>query len=109
VLHEDEKDRLVPVEWGKTDALYPVRIRVEAWDRVGLMRDVSTIVAEEKLNMGSLSSTNHQDYTISLDFTLETEGLAQLSRLLKKIEAVRGVVNITRVGDESSVSSDGKT
>jgi GTP pyrophosphokinase len=109
VLHEDEKDRLVPVEWGKTDALYPVRIRVEAWDRVGLMRDVSTIVAEEKVNMTSLSSTNHQDHTISLDFTLETEGLAQLSRLLKKIEAVRGVVNITRVGDESSVSSDGKT
>ncbi len=102
VLHEDEKDRLVPVEWGKTDSLYPVRIRIEAWDRVGLMRDITIIVAEEKVNIVAMSTTNHHDHTTSLDFTLETEGLAQLSRLLKKTEAVRGVISITRIGDEAS-------
>jgi len=102
VLHEDEKDRLVPVEWGKTDSLYPVRIRIEAWDRVGLMRDITIIVAEEKVNFVAMSTTNHHDHTTSLDLTLETEGLAQLSRLLKKIDAVRGVISITRIGDEAS-------
>ena len=102
VLHEDEKDRLVPVEWGKTDSLYPVRIKIEAWDRVGLMRDITIIVAEEKVNIVAMSTTNHHDHTTSLDFTLETEGLAQLSRLLKKTEAVRGVISITRIGDEAS-------
>ena len=79
VLHEDEKDRLVSAEWGKSDSLYPVRIQIEAWDRVGLMRDLTTVVAEEKINITGVSS-------------------AHLSRLLKKIEAVRGVINITRVG-----------
>jgi len=108
VLHEDEKHRLVPVEWGRTDSLYPVRVRVEAWDRVGLMRDITTIVAEEKVNIATLGLTNHQDHTTSLEFTLETEGLAQLSRLLKKIEAVRGVINITRIGDESSSRAGGQ-
>jgi len=102
VLHEDEKDRLVPVEWGKTDSLYPVRIKIEAWDRVGLMRDITIIVAEEKVNIVAMSTTNHHDHTTSLDLTLETEGLAQLSRLLKKTEAVRGVISITRIGDEAS-------
>jgi len=109
VLNEDEKHRLVPVEWGKTDSLYPVRIRVEAWDRVGLMRDITTIVAEEKVNIASMSTTNHLDHTIALDFTLEIEGLAQLSRLFKKIESVRGVINIARVGDEAAPKGGDKT
>jgi GTP pyrophosphokinase len=108
VLHEDEKHRLVPVEWGRADSLYPVRVRVEAWDRVGLMRDITTVVAEEKVNIAAIGLTNHQDHTTSLEFTLETEGLAQLSRLLKKIEAVRGVINITRIGDESSSRASGQ-
>jgi len=109
VLHEDEKDRLVPVEWGKTDSLYPVNIQIEAWDRVGLMRDITTIVAEEKVNIAAVSSIHHDDHTVSENFTLETEGLAQLSRLLKKIDAVRGVIRITRIGDRVSVKTGDKT
>ncbi|MFC1915684.1 RelA/SpoT family protein [Chloroflexota bacterium] len=109
VLHEDEKDRLVPVEWGKTDSLYPVSIQVEAWDRVGLIRDITTIVAEEKVNIVSVNLIPHDDHTVSADFTLETEGLAQLSRLLKKIEAVRGVIGITRIGEGVSVKTGDKT
>ena len=108
VLHEDEKDRLVPVEWGKTDARYPVRIQVEAWDRVGLMRDLTTIVAEEKINIAALVSTHHEDRTVTEDFTLGIQGLAQLSRLLKKIEAVRGVTSITRIGDEATTKTGTK-
>jgi len=98
VLHEEEGDRLVPAEWGKTDSLYPVKIQVEAWDRVGMMRDLTTIVAEEKINLAGLVSTHHDDHTVTEEFTFETEGLAQLSRLLKKLEAVKGVIRITRVG-----------
>ena len=97
VVHEDETDRLVPVEWGKSDALYPVRIQVEAWDRIGLMRDITTVVAEEKVNITAVNLTRREDQSISEDFTLETRGLAQLSRLLKKMEAVRGVISITRM------------
>lgn len=97
VIHEDEKDRLVPVEWGKSDASYPVKIQVEAWDRIGLMRDITTVVAEEKVNITAVNLTRREDHTISEDFTLETQGLAQLSRLLKKMEAVKGVISITRM------------
>jgi GTP pyrophosphokinase len=44
VLHEDEKDRLVDVEWGRTGEMYPVAVHIDAWDRVGLLRDLSTVV-----------------------------------------------------------------
>jgi len=105
VIGEDERERLIPVEWGLADLLYPVNVQVEAWDRVGLIRDITTIVAEEKVNIAKMSFTNHDDRTTSLYFILETRGLAQLSRLLVKIEGIRGVIRITRVGDEATIKS----
>jgi len=99
VLRESEKERLIAVEWGQTDSLYPVSIQVEAWDRVGLIHDITKVIAEEKVNIAAVSSTHHGDHTVTEYFTLETKGLAQLSRLLGKIEGVRGVISVTRVGD----------
>ena len=109
VQHEDEKDRLVPVEWGQTDALYPVNIQIEAWDRVGLVRDITVVVAEEKVNITSLVTHSQSDRTTLMEFTMETQGLAQLSRLLKKIESVKGVLRIVRIGDKASGKKDDKT
>ena len=101
VVHEDERERLVPVEWGQTDSLYPVNIQVDAWDRVGLMRDITIVVAEERVNIASVNLADGDGHTISLSLTLETKGLAQLSQLLKKIDAVKGVISVTRIGDEA--------
>jgi len=103
VIHEDEKERLIGVGWESTDSLYPVKIKIEAWDRVGLISDITTIIAEEKVNIAGVSSTHHHDHTVSEFFALETTGLVQLSRLLKKIEGVKGVISISRVGDEAVV------
>jgi len=105
VIHEEERERLIAVEWGQTDSVYPVRIQVEAWDRVGLVRDITTIVAEEKVNIAAVSFINHDDHTTSTFLTLETRGLAQLSRLLAKIEGVRGVISVTRAGDEATMKA----
>ncbi|GAI21020.1 unnamed protein product [marine sediment metagenome] len=100
---------MIPVEWGQTDALYPVSIQVEAWDRVGLIRDITTIVAEEKVNIAAMSSIQHDDHTVTEHLTLETKGLAQLSRLLGRIEGVRGVISVARVGDEVTVKTNPST
>ncbi|MBI3040285.1 MAG: bifunctional (p)ppGpp synthetase/guanosine-3',5'-bis(diphosphate) 3'-pyrophosphohydrolase, partial [Chloroflexi bacterium] len=109
VLHEDEKERLIPVEWGETDALYPVKIQVDAWDRVGLVRDITTLVADEKINITSVSlasgSTSNDGQTISTFLTLETKNLAQLSRLLDKIEGIRGVTSASRLGNGASAKA----
>jgi GTP pyrophosphokinase len=109
IIHEGEKERLVSVDWGSTDALYPVNIRVEVWDRVGVMRDITTIVAEEKVNISAISSVRHDDHTVTEYFTLETSGLAQLSRLLGKIEGARGVIGVTRVGSEPTTKTGPST
>jgi len=96
IIHEKERERLVEVEWGRTDQLYPVWIRVDAWDRVGLVRDITTVVSNEGVNIASMKSLGHGDNSASVFLTIETKGVAQLSRLLSKIEAIGGVTNVVR-------------
>ena len=105
VVYEEERERLIEVEWGQADLIYPVRILVEAWDRVGLVRDITTVVAEEKVNIAAVSFINHDNHTTSTFITLETRGLPQLSRLLAKIEGLRGVISVTRAGDEATIKA----
>ncbi len=99
VLHEDERQRLVDVEWGRTGEFYPVAVQIEAWDRVGLLRDVSMIIAEEKVNMVAVRTQEFGDRTTAIFLTLETRGVDQLSRLLSKLETVRGVVSVARAAE----------
>jgi GTP pyrophosphokinase len=103
IINEDERERLIPVEWGQSDDhLYPVNIQVEAWDRVGLMRDIATVVAEEKVNITSVNIAESTGETTTMFLTLETKGLAQLSQILKKIDGVKGVISVNRVGADAS-------
>jgi guanosine-3',5'-bis(diphosphate) 3'-pyrophosphohydrolase len=109
VVNEEEKERLVAAEWGQSDALYPVSIQVEAWDRVGLIRDVTTIMAEEGVNIGSVNLTHHDDHSITLYFTFQTRDLPQLSRLMGKIDGLRGITSVSRVGDEATAKPKSST
>jgi GTP diphosphokinase / guanosine-3',5'-bis(diphosphate) 3'-diphosphatase len=101
IIHEKEKERLVEVDWGQTVAIFPSKVQVEAWDRVGLVRDITTVIAEEKVNMTSVSFANRDDHTTSTLLNLETKGLAQLSRIMERIEGIRGVISVNRVGEET--------
>jgi GTP pyrophosphokinase len=103
IVNEDERERLIPVEWGQSDDhLYPVSIQVEAWDRIGLMRDIATVVAEEKVNITSVNLADSVGGTTTMYLTIETNGLAQLSQILKKIDGVKGVTGVSRVGADTS-------
>ncbi|MCH8901422.1 MAG: bifunctional (p)ppGpp synthetase/guanosine-3',5'-bis(diphosphate) 3'-pyrophosphohydrolase [Chloroflexi bacterium] len=101
VLHEDEPERLVEVDWGRTGAFYPVAVHIEAWDRVGLLRDISTLIAEEKVNMVAVRTQEDGNRGTVISLTLETQGVHQLSRLLSKLEMVRGVMSVARSTDQT--------
>ncbi len=109
VLHEDEKERLVDVEWGRSGQMYPVAVHIEAWDRVGLLRDVSTMIADEKVNMVGVRTQENGDRTVSVFLTLETTGIQQLTRLMTKLEAVRGIIGVTRqIDSRRAAAADGR-
>ena len=67
-----------------------------AWDRVGLLRDVSTIIADDKVNMVAVRTVEHDDRTTSVHVTLETTGGEQFTRLLSHLDAVRGIISVRR-------------
>jgi guanosine-3',5'-bis(diphosphate) 3'-pyrophosphohydrolase len=102
IVLETEKDRLINAEWGDTRASYPVNIQVQSADRVGLVRDITTLVAEEKININSFSSASNGDGTATTFLTLETENLSQLNRILTKLESIREVISASRVTDGAS-------
>jgi len=101
IIHEEEKERLVKVEWGDVAQVYPVMIQVEAWDRVGLVRDISVIIAEEGVNLSEASMGNHRDDGVTLYFTLEVKSAAQLSKIMSRIYSVWNVVSVMRKGEIS--------
>jgi GTP pyrophosphokinase len=89
--------RVVPVDWdSEASHLYPVAIKVEAWDRTGLLRDIATVVAESRINMTACEVHVYDDKTAVVSATVEIDSLAQLSRLMEKLEQVRDVHTVAR-------------
>ncbi|MPZ50011.1 MAG: RelA/SpoT family protein [Dehalococcoidia bacterium] len=103
VTNSTERERFVDVEWGQRGQLFPVAIKVEAWDRVGLLRDLSTIIADEKVNMAGVRTTEHHDRTVTVSITLETTGVEQLSRLFAKLEGVSAVLGVARETEATTI------
>ena len=95
VLSESEVERLVQVSWGKTQTLYPVRIRIEAWDRVGLLRDITSLMSDERVNIASCVSEEYDDVSV-ISLTVYIVGIDQLSRLFSRLEGVEGVMEVDR-------------
>ena len=94
--NEDEQERIIHVSWGSIKELYPVRVRMEAYDRVGLLRDTTVKVSEEKVNIASVVTEENDDGSVTMELTLHTTGLDQLGKLFSKLESVRGVTSVTR-------------
>ncbi len=98
VLLTREPERLIEVSWGtQPQQTYPVSIIVHAFDRAGLLRDIASVVADEKVNMREAQAiTGLKDNTAIITATLDVTGVVQLSRLLTKIEQLPNVVEARR-------------
>jgi GTP pyrophosphokinase len=96
-INAPDSARVVPVDWD-TDAahLYPVMIKIEAWDRTGLLRDIAGVVAESRINMSSVESRVFDDKSVVVSATVEVDSLPQLSRLMEKLEHVQDVHTVAR-------------
>ncbi|MGH2562195.1 MAG: RelA/SpoT family protein [Thermomicrobiales bacterium] len=98
-----DAERLVPVTWGdRGNDTFPVAIAVLAWDRVGLLKDVSTLLSDERVNILSVLTNTHDDRTVTLALTVEVEGVAQLSRIMQRLESIQDVYEVRR--DTSGVA-----
>jgi GTP pyrophosphokinase len=97
-LQGEDRDRLIEVEWGSvSDEGYLVDIAVEAYDRSGLLRDITVVLANEKINLNGVNTaTDKRDGIARMSLTLEIADIAQLSRVLTKIGQLPNVVEARR-------------
>ncbi len=90
--------RLIDVQWTEGDQkTYPVRIQISAYDRSGLMRDISKLIADEHINMLSVEVlTGQKDNLALINAALGIEDVTQLMRLLTKIDRLPNIIDVRR-------------
>jgi GTP diphosphokinase / guanosine-3',5'-bis(diphosphate) 3'-diphosphatase len=96
MLRIRERERLVRVSWGEPKKTYPVSVQIKAYDRDGLLRDVSTLIAEEGINLGQVRAVVNQNIA-AFDLILEVREVDQLTRVLTRLEALPNVLQAHRV------------
>jgi GTP pyrophosphokinase len=97
VRNAGDPDRIVEVEWERgNNQVYPVNIKIEAWDRTGLLRDIAAVIAESKINLSGADVQVYDDRTAVISTIVEIANLTQLSRLLERLEGVRDVHTVAR-------------
>jgi GTP pyrophosphokinase len=98
-MRTQNAQRVLNVEWNlESGSLLPVRIRVEAFDRRGLLRDVSDVMALEKLSIeGVNSDTDPNDRIATILMRTAVRDTEQLARVLARLSAVPNVLNAQRV------------
>jgi GTP pyrophosphokinase len=97
MLHRNDPERLVDVSWGTTSGeTFPVAVQITAWDRVGLLRDISALLTDENVNIIYVNTTTNDDRTVNLFVTIEVQNVGQLSRLLNKLEGIPAVEEVRR-------------
>jgi len=99
-LQDTNPERTIEVDWGRTpDTGFPVDIHVEAYDRRGLLRDISTVLTEERTDiLESTTRTDQVKHVARIELTLSVGSLEQLSRVLHRLNALS---NVFRVGRSS--------
>jgi len=91
-------ERVLDVSWsGAQEELYPANISVQAYDRSGLVKDVTMLLADEKVHISSLDTlTDSTHNTAEIRLGIEVSGLDKLSRILHRLTSLPNVVSAKR-------------
>jgi GTP pyrophosphokinase len=91
-----ERERIVRVDWGQQVRTFPVSIRIKAYDRQGLMGDVTNLLSDEGVNISD-AQVNVNRSLAELRLIVEVQDISQLSKVLTKLENVPNVMEANRV------------
>jgi GTP pyrophosphokinase len=97
-LNQRHPERIIEVDWGETESTtYPVDLRLRAFDRTGLLRDISTVLADEGASVMDLSShTDKKTMQTVMDISIEISDLPTLSTAITRLEQLPNVIAVKR-------------
>ena len=94
----EHPERLIEVEWEPFgDGSYQVEIEVEAFDRVGLLKDILAAIADSKTNVVSVNARVRKDKVGVVTLVLDIRNVAQLHNVMQKVSKVPEVYSVERV------------
>ena len=97
VINERSVERLIDVEWeAAAQQTYPIAILIEAYDRTGLLSEISNVMADDRINIVAASVNVHKDHRATIQATLEVSSVAQLSRVMAHLEQLKDVYSVQR-------------
>lgn len=97
-LQEEEPERIIEVSWAEEPGqTYSVAIVIEAFDRYGLLKDITTLLDREKINISALQTLSNKDKnTVDMTLTIEIGDFSELSRVLAKLNQLPNVFSVHR-------------
>jgi len=95
ILAAKDRERLLQVGWGRVERTYPVPIKIKAYDRQGLVSDISNLLSDESINIADVK-VNVNRSMADLRLIIEVKDLTQLSRVLSRIENLPNVMEAHR-------------
>ena len=98
-LRAAQPQRVLVVDWGRpsADRTFAVALEIHAFDRRGLVRDISSVLADEHISIETMNTvTNSAENTAKVDLTVSVHGFEELSRLLARIASLPNVISARR-------------
>ncbi len=97
-LQEAHPERVISVEWGTSaDRAFPVEVNVRAHDRRGLVRDISAVLADSKINIHAMNTVTHEREGIAdMNLKITVHDLQELSQVLARIQGLGNVLSVRR-------------
>lgn len=93
-----EPERAVEADWEMQPTRgQSVQIVVEAYDRRGLLKDLTQVIFSDQINIRQVNTISEADGIANMKLLIEVKGLAQLSKLLARLEQQPGIISARRL------------
>ena len=98
-MRDAQPQRVLLVDWGRPspERTFPVAVTIDAFDHRGLVRDISSVLADEHIAIQAMNTvTDAAENTATVDVTVAVHGLDELSRLLSRFAGLPNVIRARR-------------
>ena len=95
MLSVKDHERIIKVNWGEAHRTFPVDVQIKAYDRQGLMNDISTIISNEGINLRDIKINLANNLAV-INLILDITDITQLSRVLTRIESLPNIMEAFR-------------
>jgi GTP pyrophosphokinase len=98
-MRDQQPQRVLAVDWGRPspERTFPAAIVIHAFDRKGLTRDITSVLADEHISITAMNvTTSKAENTAHIDIAVTVHGLDELSRLLSRFASLPNVISARR-------------